>query len=617
MFLYQKPIIRISMLFLGSLLFFNSAYSQLLIVKRNQDNTGFIPLDASDNSNKAALSKILLKYEWPTVIATTDLTPEEQDQLLSSCQDSTYAEEDFISKKLQEINPRYHAVFIPTTLYELFIMTQYSEKKPILNSVTIAYQLSFSHWVKVDDLTPEEKELLLSICAKVYNQLEIYAQQEIFATKNRLGFAYNNFQEFKELFKKIKILLNRRESIILLSATVMNNLQLDPRIYAIIKKIYEPCHYMTFDGRINMSTMSPDQIYNYVYDIYAKTNNLFYHDAFFSVNNILAERLLTTYPYIINLSYKKELSTHEQQLLEQETHKCAASFIKEKTGGLFAYENHTLVSKKLKYNELNPENWATINPHGIVAQVIALEYKARKQNKALLMRGTSNIQLDNHSKEIVFCGSTLVGGNALQKIDQYSISFGNSLFAGAQDSCEYKGATVYTYLARCGGYAIMLDKKEHYQHSSHNLFFVAPVAPLAAHFSIGEYFHSRTKVSIDKKTRDTGSEIKSRGLHGKVSTFSPITRLISIIRNPLTHAELFSHFLEKNMHIISDGKLSLQQLELKKQELFDGQKELTCYYKSYSIIKRLFDNYPVDVKKTQQNMREYYTQKRLEKSKLI
>lgn len=110
--------------------------AELLVVKRI--NKHFGPLDASDESNKVALSTIFLNYEWPTVIANSSLTSAERDALLTAGRPN--AEEDFIRTRVKLVNPSYDIIFIPTSIYELFVMAKYAESA--VNQLKLAAQES-------------------------------------------------------------------------------------------------------------------------------------------------------------------------------------------------------------------------------------------------------------------------------------------------------------------------------------------------------------------------------------------------------------------------------------------------------------------------------------------
>lgn len=124
--LYMKQIIRLGLLFLG-LQAFHSLDAQLLVVKKA--NNRFAPLDADDERNKAAIAKLFTNYQWPMVIMNEKLSRAEQDALLTA--GIPNAEEDFFRAKVKKIHPSYDIIFIPTSLYELYVATQHDKQIPI------------------------------------------------------------------------------------------------------------------------------------------------------------------------------------------------------------------------------------------------------------------------------------------------------------------------------------------------------------------------------------------------------------------------------------------------------------------------------------------------------
>lgn len=116
----MKHIIKFGLLLLG-LQTFNSVEAQLLVIKKAGNQ--FAALDANDEKNKGAIAEIFTDYQWPMVIANGKLKEAEQNALLTAGVPN--AEEDFFRTKVKEVNPNYDVIFIPTSLYELFLMSKY------------------------------------------------------------------------------------------------------------------------------------------------------------------------------------------------------------------------------------------------------------------------------------------------------------------------------------------------------------------------------------------------------------------------------------------------------------------------------------------------------------
>jgi len=101
-------------------------FAELLIVKKVGDT--MVPLDENDVPASDIIEDILLKYQWPMVV-TSKLTKKERFALMFK--GKPYAEERFIEAKIRKETKRddLHVVFVPTTIYELFVMVQTFETR--------------------------------------------------------------------------------------------------------------------------------------------------------------------------------------------------------------------------------------------------------------------------------------------------------------------------------------------------------------------------------------------------------------------------------------------------------------------------------------------------------
>lgn len=110
-----------------SLSLYQVLFSQIIIVRK--DASGNYGSLTQEDIADVRISKILWKYTWPSCIAQ-DLTEEEKKILLRSKTKQALrseikeAEENFIKIKIQEISKDLDVVFVPNTLYELFLMRQ-------------------------------------------------------------------------------------------------------------------------------------------------------------------------------------------------------------------------------------------------------------------------------------------------------------------------------------------------------------------------------------------------------------------------------------------------------------------------------------------------------------
>lgn len=176
-------------------------HAEFLVLK--QTDTGFAALNGDDVVNKAAIADIFLKYQWPMVISNSSLTEEEQNELLTS--DLPYAEEKFIRKKLKEINQDYDVIFIPTSLYELFMCS---------DLISIIHK-EFKVFVKAQRIECAEALNIMNqpsgvVCEKVYQE---YRDANNLFYPDAFFYGNNTFVNF--LFDTYPALQSNENSVIL------------------------------------------------------------------------------------------------------------------------------------------------------------------------------------------------------------------------------------------------------------------------------------------------------------------------------------------------------------------------------------------------------------------
>lgn len=249
---------------------------------------------------------------------------------------------------------------------------------------------------------------------------------------------------------------------------------------------------------------------------------------------------------------------------------------------------------------------------GVLAQVISVEYKARELNKALLFRGTSEIQLYKNVDQEIFTtiiGSTInnksleaISKNYKEDLDNgYSISFGNTLFAGIikdWTACAYNYFLNYSQ-----SYILFINKRDYVEHQLSNLFLITPLAPIVALRSKGEWFHPRSKAAIPLRNRK-GNQMKpilGFELGDSDIDFIDPVGIVTTVRDPLLHAQLFSDYLAENMIIInkpkrhqSSGKNFFtdaeqivydKAMEERSQMFKANQKQASKYYKAIKTLE--------------------------------
>lgn len=329
-------------------------------------------------------------------------------------------------------------------------------------------------------------------------------------------------------------------------------------------------------------------------------NDKFYPDAFMYINSQLIEKLFSAFHLI------KEAQTTDAIAngIRTQSSSIAAIFIN-------SMDTDNFLGDLIKKYEMAPKNPRTIKSNGALAQTIALEYEARALNKGLLLRATESIDIFKTERSVPWdewlalpeeqkktarmrvMGSTILSKTNLKSLAQaykskqiapYSISFGNSLFAGIFNDM---GACVYHYLTvrDRGGYALFIDKKEYENHRSFNLLRISSTPPLIALFEQGERFHSRTMAAAAANQQVHAIQGVANG---------PLSDYLTI-ENPLVHAELFAKYLAKNIRIIrANGASELSDAEKKiyedrheqeTKEIKANHAELARYYKAIRTLE--------------------------------
>jgi len=296
-----------------------------------------------------------------------------------------------------------------------------------------------------------------------------------------------------------------------------------------------------------------------VYELYHQANDIFFDSSvsvWMRINSSLSQWIVQNI-YISNVLDSLQVSDVIKMNIQQMITILLDFFVKQINKKTINYAD---VLQSLTLHMI--KNIGTSKELAVIERIIALEYRARDLNKGLLLRGSEfgEYQIgsyfnDSPVKKKRLVGSTLRNdedsdvyedSNAIiQSITPYSISFGNSLFAGFfRDPL----ACVNFYLERYGtGYGLFINKYNYIQHREARLFFIAPLASIAALFERGEYFHSRTTIPLNKKSVESISNII--GLADTIHT-DPLGVLL-ITRDPLKNAALFADFVAKNGEIIN------------------------------------------------------------------
>jgi hypothetical protein len=388
-------------------------------------------------------------------------------------------------------------------------------------------------------------------------------------------------------------------------------------LQAAIAKVYEPYSGLWgqfSEGKIDIldiiaSNNSSQEIRKKINDRYMKIDDEIFMDgtdsAYIYINHELASWLLAAYPDFKQSKDSAALSDAIQNKIEEIKMKLITRLMNI-DDPVIAYESRDSAAKK--YGKSLMRDLAREPDNQLITKCIALEYEARELNKGLLIRGTSFEkfdQLKSDDNQKMIAGSTVrheeTEYNRETKIrttksfeqaykekgtTPYSVSFGNSLFAGAirdRSACAYTfltGERVYSDSSKSAfktvGYALLIDKKDYVEHQNSQLFFIPPISPLASLFLRGEFFHARSKAAIAVKPE---GRVRVTGVFAGID--KDPTGVILITRDPLKHAALFSQFLADNGRIIQAGDPSKLTPEEKKfaDNVLKTQKEAAGYYK--------------------------------------
>jgi len=491
-------------------------YAELLVVKRDSD--GFTSLTKQDvNQYGVAVSKILLKYQWP-MCTDQDLTDKEKDELLTA--DKPYGEERFVEQKLQNVFEKKEldlgVLYVPSTLYELFCL-QYFFK----DTQNPLYQV-VREWLWFDpergghavDLKPIlNKDIDPAIINDEIKNAYQRVNERFVSGENALlevnrAFTSMLFDRYPEL----GFCQNALEASNFLETKSQELLQ------ALIKDLIALEGNMKFFSREDENEGHKDET------IQGMAQSLLLEDNAFIVKKI------------INSEY--EARQQNKALLMRGT--SCAQFV----GFEESPVQLLLIGSTIR------------------------NYQCKKK-------------LDEDGRDSGYDEISLFQAYQEQTVGAYSISFGSTPFAGFindNSACAYHfltGKRVYTHLhtkpsesyAKIAGYELFVDKKKYMQNRNDHLFMISPLMSMAGLMSDGEYFHSRTTAATSFKN---GKPQRVSGLF--CTKIKDPASVILIQRDPLLHAEMFSDFVAKNGRIIQygdDRNLTDEEKKLAKKVLED------------------------------------------------
>ena len=196
----------------------------------------------------------------------------------------------------------------------------------------------------------------------------------------------------------------------------------------------------------------------------------------------------------------------------------------------------------------------------VVVATCRLEYEARRQNKALLIRGmqfynVGNDVLDSTIRDLLVEHDLKWGFDP----NPVSVSYNNSLFCaglGNLGSCTFLAILArrigmgYDRGSGQDGYVLFIDKGQYVRNQCGGLFRISPLTTLAALHGDGEFFHSRAKAAMISR-----SEYGDKVIGVACREFCDPYGVLIIERDPFWHAALFSKFVANNHAIVYSSSL--------------------------------------------------------------
>jgi len=538
------------------------AHAELLIVKRNPQGA-IVALDDNDEKTYNVITLLLQRFQWPMCIISS-LPEAEKKELYSP--GIPAAEEIFIRKKVQRVNPDFDVLFVPTTIYELFCIRYMLSNFTLTQNPSGASlsQPASSDIAMLESLNLLQKTYLYCQEAGLYNTLQ--GQVVAAAAKGPLEQVLNSYRPVNQMF-------------------VQPDFSQAPAVFS------------------KMLPQSPSLA--------------------FYINQQIAKIIFTSY---VGTAHKS-IDT-------------AAEILQKRALAIAAQEITTALQSinKNKWNlgvdglHLERELQGTaLKESGIVKKMIDLEYSLRNQNKAFILRATGGVKqyvrladnndprsvgllLDNplffqkNQARTMLTPAEMFAYYKSDKLLRYSISFGNSLFAGSildanACACSYIADSDLVYALSIDKYAYLAapTKAKSAMNRCDKLFFISPLSTLGSFLGGGEFFHSRgTTVATIKDDTVIGLAI---------SNFVDRAQMLIIERDALRHASLFASYMAKNAVILKiDEKLGTSDKVI--QEM---HRAASALYQAMTFAKALQSSPNVILKKKAREARERVEKKKTAK----
>ena len=535
----NKTFLLFSLIFITQ---FSHLYSEYIILKK--ESTGkLVPLDKIEH---AKIYTTLMLYQFPAnTNPESKISEEERIQALEN-------EQIFIQNKLNEQGP-YELIFIPTTLYELYILDLYldyhnrvlqlldwfvSDFHELINSRNL--QNLTQAGIKPDMLSISEKELKnfrdnlkkrtrnLHINTKEISDFLINQQQELIKNFNAIlsDLAKDTPEDF---IKKISDFLENKENIIIDYINPGSKEQWG--VEYLTKFTRDP---FTFDDfnlggiRDNMAQVALNLIEN-IKDV----SKQHLESAHFTINKALAQELsqretlnsglkaidirtANTWAHQIIKKFSDLTSNPKKQLLGYFSNFSRSKRIMQRSSSKYSYWEgnqrvlariaHILAQNKSFIDVISELQLVVDQCFGeqrglgnrTLKRIISLEYSAHNRQEAIIYRGQDPFSYDGKKYFVLPFYTQKYTHSELYYPESYSASFGSSLFGGIfKDTWGgEKGANAFQFICHSSlDIAVRVNKKLYNDtlKSHENIVFIPPYTELAVLFlGFGETFHVRT-----------------------------------------------------------------------------------------------------------------------------
>lgn len=207
---------------------FLSLHAEYIIFKNKSDES----LPITDSVEYAKIYNLLTTYQWPSIIGVSEELPVKE--ILDITTKGKPFEEIFLRKKLKEISSEYDLTFIPTVLYELYIIiAKETNEIPILKTIFPTITMEVSPLL----INPKETPQKIN---KAYSQVN--KLKEIESAHQAINSALIKFfLSLDETEKDIRNIIKNKRDIIAHQLTVefKNKTEKSYLEFSVVKKLIE------------------------------------------------------------------------------------------------------------------------------------------------------------------------------------------------------------------------------------------------------------------------------------------------------------------------------------------------------------------------------------------